>query len=117
MSKKIGFRENVLIGIHLDRGDLSRKKTTNHSYRYPAYRQFICSIFHRIGKGNRRVIPSCVIWKFDNVFRKKLVIVTKMVAFADDFSAGGIVENLKHWWTQLLKFGPMFGYFPRASKC
>jgi len=26
MSKKIGFRENVLIGIHLDRGDLSKKK-------------------------------------------------------------------------------------------
>jgi len=40
-----------------------------------------------------------------------------MVAFADDFSAGCIVENLKHWWTQLLKFGSMFGYFPRASKC
>ena len=35
----------------------------------------------------------------------------------DDFSAGGSIINLKHWWDTLCKLGPKFGYFPEASKC
>ena len=42
---------------------------------------------------------------------------TKMAAYADDFSAGGSIENLKHWWKVLCQLGPKFGYFPEASKC
>ena len=42
---------------------------------------------------------------------------TKMTAYADDFSAGGSIINLKHWWDTLCKLGPKFGYFPEASKC
>ena len=42
---------------------------------------------------------------------------TKMVAFADDFSAGGILTNLKHYWLHLLELGPQTGYHPQASKC
>ena len=42
---------------------------------------------------------------------------TKMAAYADDFSAGGSVENLKHWWDALCHLGPKFGYYPEATKC
>ena len=42
---------------------------------------------------------------------------TKIAAYADDFSAGGSVENLHHWWKVLCQLGPKFGYFPEASKC
>ena len=42
---------------------------------------------------------------------------TKMCAYADDFSAGGSIKNLKHWWDTLNELGPKFGYFPEASKC
>ena len=42
---------------------------------------------------------------------------TKMVAFADDFSAGGILTNLKHYWLHLFELGRQTGYHPQASKC
>jgi hypothetical protein len=41
---------------------------------------------------------------------------TKMVAFADDFSAGGSIDNLKQYWKVLCELGPKFGYFPEAKK-
>ena len=40
-----------------------------------------------------------------------------MTAYADDFSAGSSIKNLKHWWEVLCKLGPKFGYFPEAKKC
>ena len=42
--------------------------------------------------------------------------VAKMVAYADDFTAGGTIESLKYWWDTLCKLGPKFGYYPQASK-
>ena len=42
---------------------------------------------------------------------------TKMVAFADDLSAGGSLSNIKKWWKALCNLGPKFGYDPEASKC
>ena len=31
---------------------------------------------------------------------------TKMVAFADDLSAGGSLSNIKKWWKALCNLGP-----------
>ena len=42
---------------------------------------------------------------------------TKMVAFADDLSAGGSLSNIKKWWKALCNLGPKFGYNPDGSKC
>ena len=42
---------------------------------------------------------------------------TKMVAFADDLSAGGSLSNIKKWWKALCNLCPKFGYNPEASKC
>ena len=42
---------------------------------------------------------------------------TKMAAYADDFSAGGSLINIKHWWLALCDMCPKFGYFPEPSKC
>ena len=41
---------------------------TFRSYRYSSYRQFIWWVFDRLGKKNRRVVPSCVLWKIRNFF-------------------------------------------------
>ena len=40
------------------------------SLRYAAYRQFTWWVYERLGKGNRRVIPSCVLWKIRNSFEE-----------------------------------------------
>ena len=41
---------------------------SNQSFRYAAYRQFIRCVFKPLGKGNRRVIPSCALWKIREHF-------------------------------------------------
>ena len=41
---------------------------------------------------------------------------SRMVAYADDFTAGGTVKDLKYWWERLCELGPKFGYYPEASK-
>ena len=41
---------------------------------------------------------------------------SKMVAYADDFTAGGTVKDLKYWREKLCELGPKFGYYPEASK-
>ena len=57
---------NVLTGLHVSRGDFLEDNSTNRSLRFAAYKQFVWWIFKSLGKGNRRVIPSCVIWKIRN---------------------------------------------------
>ena len=42
---------------------------------------------------------------------------TKMVAHADDLSAGGLLSNIKKWWKALCNLGPKLAYNPEASKC
>ena len=40
----------------------------------------------------------------------------KQVAFADDLAGAQNLLNLKKWWENIEKFGPLLGYFPKASK-
>ena len=40
----------------------------------------------------------------------------KNVAFADDLAGAGKIENLKAWWDEVNRIGPMNGYHPKASK-
>ncbi|XP_077512589.1 uncharacterized protein LOC144123678 [Amblyomma americanum] len=37
-------------------------------YRYTAYRQFVRWIWRRLGRRNRRVLPSCVVGEMRNAF-------------------------------------------------
>ena len=40
-----------------------REDTSSRAFRKAAYRQFILSRYGYLGKGNRRVCPSCVVLK------------------------------------------------------
>ena len=40
----------------------------------------------------------------------------KHVWFADDSAAGGKLSELKSWWNSLKEKGPLYGYFPKATK-
>ena len=41
---------------------------------------------------------------------------SKMVAYADNFAAGGTVKDLKYWWETLCELGLRFGCYLEASK-
>ena len=62
--------KNVLVGLHETRGDPleNDKDLQSRSPRFPAYKQFIWWIFQHLGKRNRRVIPSCVVWSIRKLF-------------------------------------------------
>ena len=60
--------KNVSTGLHISRGDYLEDQCSNRSLRYAAYKQFVWWIFKSLGKGNRRVIPSYVIWKIRNTY-------------------------------------------------
>ena len=59
---------DVLTGLHETRGDHLEDNFSKQSLRYDAYKQFIWWKFKHLGKGNRRVIPSCSFWKIRNYF-------------------------------------------------
>ena len=40
----------------------------------------------------------------------------KQVAYADDISGVGKLQFLKVWWDCIVRYGPLIGYFPNASK-
>jgi len=42
---------------------------------------------------------------------------TQGLLITDDFSAGGTILNLKSWWLDLNRLGPLFGCFPEETKC
>ena len=60
--------DNVLTSLHETRGDFVESKPSNKSFRFAAYKQFIWFVYKRLGRGNRRVIPSCVVWKIRETF-------------------------------------------------
>ena len=55
--------KNILTGLHETRGDPIEDNFSNRSLSYTAYKQLIWSVFKKLGKGNRRVIPLCTLWK------------------------------------------------------
>ena len=60
--------ENVLVGLHEAREEYLEENRSNRSFRYAAYRQSIRWVFKRLGKGNRKVVPSCALWKIREHF-------------------------------------------------
>ena len=59
---------NVLTGLHETRGDHLEDNFSNRSLRYAAYKQFIWRVFKHLGKGSKRFIPSCALWKIRENF-------------------------------------------------
>ena len=47
---------------------------------------------------------------------KRLTGIAKQVWYADDSAAGSNLENLGQWWMELLRIGPLYGYYPNSSK-
>ena len=41
---------------------------------------------------------------------------TKTVAYADDLTVAGPIDQIKIWWNMLYRLAPKFGYFPEGSK-
>ena len=39
---------------------------------------------------------------------------TKRIAYADDFTGIGTLQELKQWWDDINKIGPYIGYYPKA---
>lgn len=62
--------KNLLPGLHESKEDYQEIIMSNRSLRYAAYEQFIWWVFNYLGKRNRRVIPSCALWKIRNCFLK-----------------------------------------------
>ena len=40
----------------------------------------------------------------------------KKIFYADDGSGGGRLTELREWWDDLKRNGPLFGYYPEATK-
>ena len=40
----------------------------------------------------------------------------KQVAYADDLTGAGKIEDLRKWWDTVIEHGPKVGYFPNANK-
>ena len=40
----------------------------------------------------------------------------KKIFYADDGSGGGKLADLRNWWDDLKMNGPLFGYYPEATK-
>ena len=60
--------ENVLKSMNDLRGD--EEEFTNRGYRFAAYKQFIWWVYHYLGKGQRRRLPSCALHSIRQEFPK-----------------------------------------------
>ena len=43
-------------------------------------------------------------------------INVKHVAYADDLGGAGKITEMLKWWNNVVNFGPLIGYYPKASK-
>ena len=59
-----------MVGLHEAKGDPLEKENEikNKSLRFTAYKQYVWWIYQRLGKGNRRVLPS----KLNNITQKQI---------------------------------------------
>ena len=55
------------------------------------------------------ILPLLVLVKNDDMHLKH-------VAYADDIGRGSKLKNLRNWWDRICLYGPMLGYYPKASK-
>lgn len=46
----------------------------------------------------------------------RLYYLADQIWYADDASASGTISQLRQWWDALNENGPLYGYFPNASK-
>ena len=47
---------------------------------------------------------------------RKLCSNVKQIWYADDSVVVGKLKEIREWWNKLNEVGPMYGYFPKASK-
>ncbi|XP_066922098.1 uncharacterized protein [Clytia hemisphaerica] len=50
--------------------DQNPQKIPNEAFRYAAYRQFVFWVYDNLQQGERKVIPSCAVWKIRERFEK-----------------------------------------------
>ena len=87
--------KNVLTGLHETKGDPVEDKLLNQSLRYAAYKQFIWWEFRKLGKGNRRVIPSWALWKIRELYPEAYGnYVTYLEGKQDEFYSFWILYRL-----------------------
>ena len=55
------------------------------------------------------VVPIITYLAFDNA-------TVRQVWFADDSAAGGLLRQIRIWWSSLCTLGPQFGYYPNPAK-
>ncbi len=48
--------------------------------------------------------------------KKYVCDALKQIFYADDAGAGGKLDNIKKWWLELQRIGPLYGYYPKPSK-
>ena len=46
------------------------------SYRFAEYEQSLCTIHKRLGKGVRKVIPSCGLWSFEKNILQPIEVIS-----------------------------------------
>ena len=65
--------KNVLVELHEAKGDSLEKENEikNRSMRLVASKKFMWWIFQRLGKGNTRVLRSCILWKIRQHFQEE----------------------------------------------
>ncbi|XP_061190502.1 uncharacterized protein LOC133198423 [Saccostrea echinata] len=51
-----------------ENGQLEENEHIHELYRYFAYRKFVRWVYQRLGKKNRRILPSCVVTKIRKTF-------------------------------------------------
>ena len=51
-----------------------------------------------------------------DVLSNKYSANVNAMAYADDFSTAGNLQNVRRWWIVLIEIGQKFGYYPKPTK-